>query len=564
MRWSCSSWPAGCAQLFRRRAAPGRRRHRVRDHRRSARCCRSPAQAQDDAAALRATLQTRLAYVITGNDEVDRISRAGLQGLTLFLAQRTALEAGDPVGIDPGKDELAFYPLIYWPMVPGAARPSREALEHIDAYMKNGGTVLFDTRDAIEGAPGGGSGLAQHAGAAHHPLLARHPRARGGAARPRADQDVLPAQGVSRPLRRRPALGRSHRDRNATTKRRSARRAPATASPRSSSRRTISPAPGRCGRTARRCCRWSASEPRQREFAFRAGVNIVMYTLTGNYKADQVHVPALLETVGAVGEFRESRHLIRSARSRLPRVVGAGCCGRARDPAARVAQPRRLRARRRDGAVRAGARQPLVHPRGPRSADLGRDRRGRQEREPGIRRPHQADRGGARRALRAARAAFPISRCASSRPANPSGEADGTRLFTALQTALERHPERARRRRDLHHRRPRARRADRRRDARLRRAGACADHRPPERARPPRRAGHDAALRHRRAVADHRLPRRGPGRAGRATRRSPCAATARRSTSATCASARRSASTCRSRMRDRTSSRSRRRRSTTS
>ena len=43
-------------------------------------------------------------------------------------------------------------------------------------------------------------------------------------------------------------------------------------------------------------------EPRQREFAFRAGVNIVMYTLTGNYKADQVHVPALLERLGAVQE----------------------------------------------------------------------------------------------------------------------------------------------------------------------------------------------------------------------------------------------------------------------
>ena len=39
-------------------------------------------------------------------------------------------------------------------------------------------------------------------------------------------------------------------------------------------------------------------EPRQREFAFRAGVNIVMYALTGNYKADQVHVPALLERLG--------------------------------------------------------------------------------------------------------------------------------------------------------------------------------------------------------------------------------------------------------------------------
>jgi len=41
-----------------------------------------------------------------------------------------------------------------------------------------------------------------------------------------------------------------------------------------------------------------SAEPRQRELAFRAGVNIVMYTLTGNYKADQVHVPALLERLG--------------------------------------------------------------------------------------------------------------------------------------------------------------------------------------------------------------------------------------------------------------------------
>ena len=36
----------------------------------------------------------------------------------------------------------------------------------------------------------------------------------------------------------------------------------------------------------------------QREMAFRAGVNLVMYALTGNYKADQVHVPALLERLG--------------------------------------------------------------------------------------------------------------------------------------------------------------------------------------------------------------------------------------------------------------------------
>ena len=36
----------------------------------------------------------------------------------------------------------------------------------------------------------------------------------------------------------------------------------------------------------------------QREYAFRTGVNIMMYMLTGNYKSDQVHVPDLLERLG--------------------------------------------------------------------------------------------------------------------------------------------------------------------------------------------------------------------------------------------------------------------------
>ena len=36
----------------------------------------------------------------------------------------------------------------------------------------------------------------------------------------------------------------------------------------------------------------------QREMSFRTGINIVMHALTGNYKADQVHIPALLERLG--------------------------------------------------------------------------------------------------------------------------------------------------------------------------------------------------------------------------------------------------------------------------
>ncbi|NQV82063.1 MAG: DUF4159 domain-containing protein, partial [Alphaproteobacteria bacterium] len=36
----------------------------------------------------------------------------------------------------------------------------------------------------------------------------------------------------------------------------------------------------------------------QREMAYRFGVNLVMYAFTGNYKADQVHIPAILERLG--------------------------------------------------------------------------------------------------------------------------------------------------------------------------------------------------------------------------------------------------------------------------
>jgi hypothetical protein len=132
-----------------------------------------------------------------------RFHRQGGHGRAdLFLAQRTALEAGDPVGVDPAHDELAFFPLIYWPIVPGAPKPPQDAINRIDAYMKQGGTVLFDTRDAIEAPPGEG-GASQTPGMLalrEHPFLARRSRARTGAARSRADQDVLSAARFSRPV----------------------------------------------------------------------------------------------------------------------------------------------------------------------------------------------------------------------------------------------------------------------------------------------------------------------------------------------------------------------------
>ena len=104
--------------------------------------------------ALQASLQTRLAYVRSGDSEVDAVSHAGLEGLSVFLAQRTALEPAEPFAVDISRDELAFFPMLYWPILPNAQRPDAPTLARVDAYMKQGGTVIFDTRDAFTSISG--------------------------------------------------------------------------------------------------------------------------------------------------------------------------------------------------------------------------------------------------------------------------------------------------------------------------------------------------------------------------------------------------------------------------
>jgi hypothetical protein len=245
-------------------------------------------------------LETKLAYVVTGDTDVDTISKAGLAGLTLFLAQRTALEPGDPIGLDISRDELAFYPLIYWPVVPGAAKPSNQALKRIDTYMKDGGTVLFDTRDAVVAPPGPGGdtrspgmlALRQILSSLDIPELEPVPRdhvltktfylLRNFPGRFDTGQlwvEALPAANEDEESTGRPARGGD----GVSSIIISSNDFAGAWATRSDGQPMLPMVEG---------------EPRQRELAFRAGVNIVMYTLTGNYKADQVHVPALLERLG--------------------------------------------------------------------------------------------------------------------------------------------------------------------------------------------------------------------------------------------------------------------------
>jgi hypothetical protein len=255
------------------------------------------AQAQDF--ALKATRQTHLAYIVTGDPEVDEISKAGLQGLTLFLAQRTALEPGDPMGLDPARDELSFFPLIYWPISVNAPKPSPAALERIDAYMKRGGTILFDTRDALDAPPGPGgesrapgmTALRSILSSLDIPELEPVPR----------DHVLTKTFFLLRDFPGRFTAGRLWVEALPAEPDEEASNRPARAGDGVSS--ILITSNDLAGAWAMRpdgqpMLPLVPGEARQREFAFRAGVNIVMYAMTGNYKADQVHIPALLERLG--------------------------------------------------------------------------------------------------------------------------------------------------------------------------------------------------------------------------------------------------------------------------
>jgi len=242
--------------------------------------------------ALKASLQTHLAYVITGDPEIDRTSEEGLSGLSKVLRARTALEPADPMGVDIDKDELAFFPILYWPVREDVQPLSDATLAKVDAFMKQGGLIVFDTRDHETGFSGTGAqtkALTRLIGQLDIPPLEAVPenhvltksfylmhsfpgRWDGGALWVEAE----PEDETERNERSRRTDGVSSIVITSNDF--------AGAWALDDANRPIYPAvPG--GEV-------------QREMAFRAGVNLVMYALTGNYKADQVHVPALLERLG--------------------------------------------------------------------------------------------------------------------------------------------------------------------------------------------------------------------------------------------------------------------------
>jgi len=234
--------------------------------------------------ALEATESTRLAYLRTGIAEVDEVSQAGLAGLSTIIRRRTAAELGAPLAVDPARDELAFFPLLYWPVDVRQPPLSAEAVRRLNRYLEHGGTIVFDTRDQhFGGASGSGEGAAMLRNLAQGlniPALVPVP----------PEHVLTRAFYLMQDFPGRWTGGRVW----------------------------VEGAGNRINDGVSRvivgghdwAAAWSVDEhgralypvvpggEKQREMAYRFGVNLVMYALTGNYKADQVHVPAILERLG--------------------------------------------------------------------------------------------------------------------------------------------------------------------------------------------------------------------------------------------------------------------------
>ncbi|RUP09263.1 DUF4159 domain-containing protein [Hyphomicrobium sp.] len=248
-----------------------------------------------DKAAIDATSKVTLAYVVSGDRETDETSRAGLQGLGRVLQTRTAVEPGEPAAVDITKDEIAFYPVLYWPVLESAEALPDTTIAKIDAYMKEGGLIIFDTRDYGQGgantlplAGRGGTALQRLLSKLDVPRLEPVPE----------NHVVTKSFYLLRSFPGRWDGGQlwveaiSNND-NDTHK---ARVSDGVTSIMITSNDLA--AAWALDDRGRPMYPVVPGGEMQREMAFRGGINIVMHALTGNYKADQVHVPALLERLG--------------------------------------------------------------------------------------------------------------------------------------------------------------------------------------------------------------------------------------------------------------------------
>jgi hypothetical protein len=254
-------------------------------------------QSEEDLFAIEATANVVLAHVITGDSRLDDIAQAGLRGLSQTLFERTSVEPAEPIAVDLETDELSFFPLLYWPVTPDQPTPSVEAYAKLNRYLRTGGMIVFDTRDADVAQFGGsspnGRKLRELAAPLDIPPL-----------------EPIPADHVlTRTFYLIQDFPGRHASRDVWVEAAPPDAELAEGMPFRNLNDNVTPVVigGNDWAAA-----WAADEngnrmfpvgrgfagERQREISLRFGVNLVMHVLTGNYKSDQVHVPALLDRLG--------------------------------------------------------------------------------------------------------------------------------------------------------------------------------------------------------------------------------------------------------------------------
>lgn len=259
-----------------------------------------PVDAQDideERMAVSATAEVVLAHVLTGDARLDDVARAGLTGLSDTLFFRTSIEPNPPIGVDLERDEIAFFPLLYWPVTPAQPTPSGQAYAKLNAYLRSGGMILFDTRDAdVTGfgtASANGRKLQQLAAPLDIPPLEPVP---GDHVLTRTFyllQD-FPGRHVGREVWVEAAPPDAEQIEGMPFRNLNDGVTPVVIGGNDWAAAWATDAQGRPMFPVGR----GFAGDRQRELSYRFGINLVMHVLTGNYKSDQVHVPALLDRLG--------------------------------------------------------------------------------------------------------------------------------------------------------------------------------------------------------------------------------------------------------------------------
>ena len=230
--------------------------------------------------ALKGSLDVRLAYIVTGDKEVDDLTKQGLEGLSEVLRNRTMVEPADPVGLDLEKDEPRLYPLIYWAVTSTQPALSPAAAAALDRYLRTGGILFIDTRDqqmSFDRRSSGNPDLKRLLGGVEIPTLVSMPPDHVLTKTFYLLSD-MPGRWAGGKLWIEPGGGRVND--GVTTIIIGSNDYVGAWAVDQRGRGVMPVSPG--GET-------------QREMAFRVGVNLVMHALTGNYKDDQVHTPDIMQ-----------------------------------------------------------------------------------------------------------------------------------------------------------------------------------------------------------------------------------------------------------------------------